>query len=96
MKKLSSINVIGQKIKIEYSEIENWGECDIDRKTIILSVKCLKDKDFHWETLVHEVIHMIFELSGVAYMEANDEEAYVRCVESLVVPWVLENKPRLN
>jgi len=24
-------------------------------------------------------------------MEINDEEAYVRCVENLVIPWVLEN-----
>jgi hypothetical protein len=34
---------------------------------------------------------MIFEMTGLAFMELNDEEAYVRCVENLVIPWVLEN-----
>jgi len=35
---------------------------------------------------------MIFELSGIAFMAENDEEAYVRCVENLVIPWVLEHQ----
>ena len=35
---------------------------------------------------------MIFEMTGLAYMERNDEEAYVRCVENLLIPWILENK----
>jgi len=25
-------------------------------------------------------------------MEQNDEEAYVRCVENLVLPWVLDHQ----
>jgi hypothetical protein len=35
---------------------------------------------------------MILRLSGVAFMEVNDEEAYVRCIENLVIPWVLKNQ----
>lgn len=91
MKKLSSINVLGKKIKIIYKDMENWGECNVDEKQINISNKCLKDSEQHWWTLVHEVTHLIFELSGLAYMETNDEEAYVRCVENLVIPWVLNN-----
>jgi hypothetical protein len=91
MKKLSSINVLNRKIKISYSDMEDWGECNIDKKEIKISNKCLKDPEQHWWTLVHEVTHLIFEFSGLAYMENNDEEAYVRCVENLVVPWVLDN-----
>jgi hypothetical protein len=34
---------------------------------------------------------MIFEMTGIAFMEVNDEEAYVRCVENLVIPWVLKH-----
>lgn len=90
--KLSSIQILGKKIKIKYKDIDDWGECDIDKKQITLSLKCLKDADQHWWTLIHEVTHMIFELSGLAYMEANDEESYVRCVENLVIPWVLEHQ----
>ena len=91
MKKLSSVNVVGKKIKIIYEDMEDWGECLTDQKVIHLSTKCLHDPEVHWWTLVHEVTHFIFEVSGIAFMEDNDEEAYVRCVENLVIPWVLEN-----
>ena len=35
---------------------------------------------------------MIFRITGIAYMERNEEEAYVRCVENLVIPWIFEHK----
>ena len=91
MRKVSSINVLDHKIKIAYEEMEDWGECFMDDKLIKLNKKCLKDPEQHWWTLVHEVTHMIFEMTGLAFMECNDEEAYVRCVENLVIPWVLNN-----
>jgi hypothetical protein len=93
MKKLSYITVLDHKVKIVYSDDkDNWGECDSDNMIITLSVECLKDPKLHFTTLVHEVTHMILRLSGVAFMEANDEEAYVRCIENLVIPWVLKNQ----
>ena len=58
---------------------------------IKLNKKCLKDPEQHWWTLVHEVTHLIFEMTGIAFMENNDEEAYVRCVENLVIPWALKH-----
>ena len=91
MRKVSSINVLNHKIKIVYEEMEDWGECFMDDKLIKLNKKCLKDPEQRWWTLVHEVTHMIFEMTGLAFMECNDEEAYVRCVENLVIPWVLDN-----
>jgi hypothetical protein len=72
--------------------MEDWGMCDIDQKKITLSTRCLKDFKDHRATLIHEVTHMVFEMSGLAYMKKNDEEAYVRCVESLLIPWIFENK----
>jgi len=72
--------------------MDHWGECLFDQKVIKLNKKCLKDPEQHWWTLVHEVTHMIFEMTGLAFMEMNDEEAYVRCVENLVIPWVLKHK----
>ena len=94
VKKLKSIKVMGKTVKIIYKNFENgdWGRCDMDQLTILLNEKCLQDKKTHWWTLVHEVTHMIFELSGIAFMENNEEEAYVRSVENLVIPWVLENQ----
>jgi hypothetical protein len=93
MKRLTSIKVLDHKVKIEYMEhINNWGECDSDKMIIKLSTDCLKDPRIHATTLMHEVTHMILRLSGVAFMEENDEEAYVRCIENLVIPWVLKNQ----
>ena len=92
MRKVSSVNVLNHKIKIVYEEMEDWGECFLDDKLIKLNKKCLKDPEQHWWTLVHEVTHIIFEMTGIAFMENNDEEAYVRCVENLVIPWVLKHK----
>ncbi len=91
MKKLSSVEVLDKKIKIIYEEMEDWGECLMDDKVIKLNKKCLTDPEQHWWTLVHEATHMIFEMTGIAFMENNDEEAYVRCVENLVIPWVLKH-----
>jgi len=92
MKRLSFVEVLNVKIKIVYEEMEDWGECFMDDKLIKLNKKCLKDPEQHWWTLVHEVTHIIFEMTGIAFMENNDEEAYVRCVENLVIPWVLKHK----
>lgn len=91
MKRLSFVDVLNVKIKIIYEEMDDWGECLFDQKAIKLNKKCLKDPEQHWWTLVHEVTHMIFEMTGLAFMESNDEEAYVRCVENLVIPWVLKH-----
>ena len=60
---------------------------------IKLSHACLDDDELHWSTLVHEVMHMIFHMAGISFMEGNSEEAYVRCIESLIIPWIEENKP---
>ena len=91
MKRLYFVDVLNVKIKIVYEEMEDWGECFMDDKLIKLNKKCLTDPEQHWWTLVHEVTHMIFEMTGIAFMELNDEEAYVRCVENLVIPWVLKH-----
>jgi hypothetical protein len=96
-KRLSSLCILGIDVKIDYCDLmEDWGTCDIDEKKITLSTRCLKDKKQHSLTVIHEVTHMIFEMTGLAYMEKNDEEAYVRCVENLLVPWIFKNKDTLD
>jgi hypothetical protein len=89
--KVKRIKVLGKWIKVRYSDIEEWGLCDNDQLTIFLSLKCIDDPKQHWLTLIHEVSHMIFRITGIAYMERNEEEAYVRCVENLIIPWILEH-----
>jgi len=94
MKRLRSIRVLGHKINIEYVHWDDgqWGSCDLDNRSIKISKACLTDPHQHWHTLLHEVTHMIFGMSGLAFMEHNSEEAYVRCIEALVIPWIFENE----
>ena len=94
MKRLQKIKVLGHKIKIEYKTWPDgqFGSCDPDSKLIKLSHACLDDDELHWATLVHEVMHMILHMSGISYMENNSEEAYVRCFENLILPWIEENR----
>jgi hypothetical protein len=89
--KIKSLKILGRRIRVRYSDIEEWGLCDSDQLTILVSLKCIEDPNQHWLTLIHEVTHMIFRMTGIAYMDRNEEEAYVRCVENLVVPWILEH-----
>lgn len=96
MKRLQKIKVLGHKIKIEYKTWPDgqFGSCDPDSRTIKLSHACLDDDELHWSTLVHEVTHLIFYMAGISFMESNSEEAYVRCIENLVLPWIEENRPQ--
>ena len=54
--------------------MEDWGECLMDDKVIKLNKKCLEDPEQHWWTLVHEVTHMIFEMTGLAFMEITTKK----------------------
>ena len=96
MRKLRNITVLGHKIKIEYKTWHDgqFGSCDPDNRLIKLSHACLDDAELHWSTLSHEVMHMIFHMAGISFMEGNSEEAYLRCIESLILPWIEENKPK--
>ena len=93
-----SLDILGRKVEVIYEDdLEAWGECDSDFLTIKIRTEATtKTHEFFYQTLIHEVTHMIFRLSGIAFMENNDEEAYVRCVEGLIIPWVLQNKHLLT
>ena len=95
MRKLRNVTVLGHKIEIEYKTWHDgqFGSCDPDNRLIKLSHACLDDDELHWATLSHEVMHMIFHMAGISFMEVNSEEAYVRCIESLILPWIEANKP---
>ena len=53
MRKLSSVDVLNQKIRIVYEDIEDWGECILDEKLIKLnkSLPVVKDLIEESETL---------------------------------------------
>ena len=98
MKRLRSVMVLGHRIKVHYKTWPDgqFGSCDPDNRSIKLSHACLDDDELHWSTLVHEVMHVIFHMAGVSFMDQNNDEPYVRCFESLVLPWIANNEHLRN
>ena len=78
--RVKSLRVLGRRIKVRYSEMEEWGLCDNDQLTIFVSLKFIGDPKQHGLTIIHEVAHMVLRLTGLAVMERNEEVAYVRCI----------------
>jgi hypothetical protein len=88
--RVRSLKVLGRRIRVRYVEIDEWGLCDNDQLMIFISLKCIDDPNQHWLTIIHEVTHMILRMTGLAFMERQEEEAIVRCIENLIIPWIFE------
>lgn len=76
----------GHRFAIEYKQMEDYGVLHFEKRTISIR-KNLSEEDT-LDTILHEVVHACFALSGIGYLLDNDnlEEALVRAVENLVVP----------
>lgn len=82
-----SVTVGGVKIPVKIDpEMEAWGSYDGDAPLITLSSKVLKSHKLMFDTLRHEMTHAAFHVSGIAYLKRFDEEAVVRCVETILLP----------
>ena len=55
------------------------------RRKLITIDKTLKGKEL-LETIRHEMIHAALGISGLAYCEAYEEEAIVRCMDEIFFP----------
>ena len=83
MKLPSSVKIAGQRVKIKVSKLEQaYGQYEHDKLTIYISDE-IKDKRIIIETLRHEMMEASLLLSGVGWMEKYDQEAVVRCMESI-------------
>tara|TARA_Y100001973_G_C5154006_1_gene309709 strand:+ start:794 stop:1111 length:318 start_codon:yes stop_codon:yes gene_type:complete len=82
----TEVMIGGHKFSIEYKQMDDFGVLHFERRTISIR-KNLSEEDT-LDTILHEVVHACFALSGIGYLLDNDnlEEALVRAVENLVVP----------
>ncbi len=82
----SEVIIGGHKFSIEYKQMSDYGQLHFEKRTILIR-KNLKEEDI-LDTILHEVVHACFSLSGLGYLIDNEnmEEALVRAVENLVVP----------
>ncbi len=86
----STITVGGMRFKIEFKEMDDYGEMDFDKKIICIR-KGLSPED-QLDTLIHEVHHAALGISGLSNILdcQNMEEALVRIVDYMVIPIVKE------
>tara|TARA_A100001037_G_scaffold74190_1_gene66420 strand:+ start:1700 stop:1999 length:300 start_codon:yes stop_codon:yes gene_type:complete len=82
-----SITMAGIRVRIKFRDLGDddcYGIYSHRRKLIIID-KTLKGKEL-LETIRHEMIHAALGISGLAYCEAYEEEAIVRCMDEIFFP----------
>lgn len=79
-----SIPIGGRRVRIKICEREKWGEYFHDKAEIQISTQ-VTGKDLI-ETLRHEMLEASLYISGVAWNERHEQEAVVRCMETIFFP----------
>ena len=82
-----SITMGGVRVRIRFRDLGDddcYGVYSHRRKLIEID-KSLKGKDLI-ETIRHEMVHAALGISGLAYCEAYEEEAIVRCMDEIFFP----------
>jgi ssRNA-specific RNase YbeY (16S rRNA maturation enzyme) len=96
--KPSRVSVLGYEMKIVYAPIGQQpealdGNMTFDDRTITIDTK-LVGKQLE-DTLLHEIIHAILHISGLAFLlDDKSEEAVVRALEHGLSPLVKLNIPK--
>jgi len=82
-----SITMAGIRVRIKFRDLGDddcYGIYSHRRKLITID-KTLKGKEL-LETIRHEMIHAALGISGLAFCEAYEEEAIVRCMDEIFFP----------
>ena len=89
---VDSVQIMGQDIKIEIKSLKDlYGQFSADKMTISLHDKY--DLDTTIQTLIHEMLHAMFAISGHSELFLdNQEEANIRMLELALRPFIDESK----
>ena len=82
----TTIDVGGIEFKVVLSKIKDFGDMDIDTKTIRVRSDLKPEEAF--DTLMHETVHAALAVSGLTNILDDDnlEEAIVRMTDYLIFP----------
>jgi energy-converting hydrogenase A subunit M len=82
----TKIDVGGIEFKVILSKIKDFGDMDIDTKTIRVRADLKPEEAF--DTLMHETVHAALAVSGLTNILDDDnlEEAIVRMTDYLIFP----------
>ena len=82
-----TLNVGGQKLKVEWAQIEAYGMYFHDEHRIVINESLQDDSALFVETLRHEIIHAAFSISGISFgWTTEQEEQVVRCLDGIFFP----------
>lgn len=91
---ISSVTIGGTRITIKIVDQEEWGNFHGDAKEITISTRAVLEGVF-LPTLLHELLHAAFFVSGITWaLDSNMEEAVVRCLENIYFPAIATLKKR--
>jgi hypothetical protein len=91
---ISHITIGGTKITVKVVDQEEWGNFYGDAKTITISKRAIQEGIF-MQTLLHEMLHAAFFVSGITWaFDQNMEEAVVRAIENIYFPAVASMEQR--
>ena len=77
----------GKVIKVTIdAQMESWGEYHAEKGEIRLAARCLENIKALTETLRHEILHAALDISGLSYIKNFEEEALVRCIDTIFFP----------
>lgn len=81
------VSVGGRVITVRVDpELEDWGQYRPDDGEIVLAPKTVAKAISLKETLRHEILHASLDIAGLSYLKHYEEEAIVRCVDSIFHP----------
>ena len=84
---IQKLEIGGWVIEVQVATgLEDFGQWEIEARTIWISPDALKSKKLFRETLRHEMDHAAREIGGVAYCVRHEEEAITRCRDHLFWP----------
>lgn len=74
------------EFKIVVKKMKDYGDMDIDKKTIRIRKGLTQEESF--DTMMHEIVHATFAVSGLSNIldDDNIEEAIVRVADYILFP----------
>lgn len=82
-----SVTIGGRELTIRVdTELDSWGEYHADARQIVLAYKSTITESTLIETLRHEMVHAALDIGGISHLKNYEEEAIVRCLDSIFHP----------
>jgi hypothetical protein len=80
------VMVAGVKVAIKTAIMDDYGQYHSDIRTIAIGQLAFRDTKTLLNTVKHELRHAALDITGLTHLVRYEEEAIVRCLESIFDP----------